>query len=44
MDAGVAARLEQLLETLRRQTKRLEPLDDSALEYSPVETPEAAQQ
>ena len=34
------ARLERFLEALRRETQRLEPLDDSALEYSPMEMPE----
>ncbi len=34
-------RVEQLLEALRRETGRLGPLDDSALEYSPAQAPEA---
>jgi hypothetical protein len=40
MNPDKAARVAQLLETLRRETEQLGPLDDSALEYSPVETGE----
>lgn len=42
MNPDVALRVEQVLEALRRETMRLAPLDDSALEYSPLEAPEAA--
>jgi len=43
MNPDVAARVERLLEALRRETERLGPLDDSALVYSPVEAPEPSQ-
>lgn len=43
MNPDTAARVARLLETLRRETQRLGPLDDSALEYSPAGAPVAGE-
>ena len=40
MQSEIAARVEQLLDALQRETARLGPLDDSALVFDPDEAPE----